>query len=418
MEDAPTEPSGARDNATILLDVVKAFEVCSNAATHPGLKPAERVDRLMHAHGSLMAAFGPGHRITFNDLLERLSGELAGDLEGLIPTWLDATDLDGVRLLDPDGVLTAGGFDFRHEAELVRRKASKLSRSPEGVTVQDLDAEYSQESVFRSIKGEFYQRHRTTLINHPVVPAGGLPDLLLPMQANRFYQPIEQYAQHHGWFFPCTACRWPMKVTVTGSGRRARGMARCLYPWHADTGAVYVFTPTTGSEPPTLHPAFECRRPSPRYARLWTGTRPDLPEPQRASDHVALHRAVWRYTTVAGLPELRLHQALEEELTATDCTAALWPFDDAFDHALIGPSREVLFSADFKDYTWTNHLIAKIHRDAGDQGGAKWLIVPDHRSEQVDHLNAAARRYELQAITATDYLTMVAHEVKENRRDG
>ncbi|MFG2918114.1 hypothetical protein ACGF0D_35170 [Kitasatospora sp. NPDC048298] len=51
-----------------------------------------------------------------------------------------------------------------------------------------------------------------------------------------------------------------------------------------------------------------------------------------------------------------LHQALEEELTATDCTAALWPFDDAFDHALIGPSREVLFSADFKDYTACRRL--------------------------------------------------------------
>lgn len=127
---------------------------------------------------------------------------------------------------------------------------------------------------------------------------------------------------------------------------------------------------------------------------------------------------MWRYTTVSGLPELNLQQALEEQLTGTGYTAALWPFGDAFDHAVISPTREVLFSADFKDYTWTNHLIAKIHRDAGDQGGAKWLIVPDHRSEQIDHLNAVGCRYQLQAITATDYLAMVADEVKERHRDG
>jgi len=418
VDDDPSEPPGPPDNGTILLEVVKAFEICSNAATHADLKPAERVERLVQAHSSLMAAFGPGHRVTFADILDRLSGDQAGMLEGLIPAWLDATDLSGVRLLDPEGIPTAGGFDFRQEAELVRWKAAKLGKQPEGVTAQGLDAEYSQESVFRSIKGDFYQRHRTTLITRPVVPTSELPDLLLPLQANRFYQPIEQYAQYQGWFFPCTACQWPMKITLTRSGRRARGTVQCLYPWHADTGSVYVFTPTTGSEPPVLHPDFECRQPSARHARLWTGTLPHIPQPLRASDHLALHRAVWRYTTVSGLPELKTHQALEEALAGTGCTPALWPFNDTFDHAVMSPHGEVLFSADFKDYTWQNHLIAKIHRDAGDSGGAKWLIVPDHRSEQVDHLNAAGRPYDLQAITATDYLTMVVETVKENPRDG
>ncbi|MCX5215596.1 hypothetical protein OG689_41315 [Kitasatospora sp. NBC_00240] len=418
MDDTPGAPPGPQDNGALLLEVVKAFEVCSDASTRAGVKPAERIERITRALSTLMAAFGPGHRVTLDDLLERLSGDQAGQLEGLIPPWLDAADLCGVRLLDFDSVPTAGGFDFRQEAELVRRNAKRLGKQARGVTAHDLDAEYSQESVFRSIKGEFYQRHRTTLITRPVVPAGELAELLLPLQTNRFYRPVEQYAQHCGWFFPCTACQWPMRITITGSGKRASGTAQCLYPWHTDTGSMYVFTPTGSGEPPTLHPAFECRQPSARHARLWTGTLPHVPQPMRAADHLALHRAVWRYTTVSGLPELRIHRALEEELVQTGYTPVLWPFGDTFDHAVMDHDHQILFSADFKDYTWTNHLIAKIHRDAGDSGGAKWLIVPDHRDEQVDHLNAVGRSYGLQAITATNYLETVVQTLKKGGRDG
>lgn len=69
--------------------------------------------------------------------------------------------------------------------------------------------------------------------------------------------------------------------------------------------------------------------------------------------------------------------------------------------------------ADFKDYTWPNHLVSKLDMDGGDRGGAEYLVVPDHRREQVDQLNAVCRRHGMKAaMTATDYLEMVVKHVK------
>ncbi|MCM2413235.1 hypothetical protein [Streptomyces sp. RKAG290] len=75
-----------------------------------------------------------------------------------------------------------------------------------------------------------------------------------------------------------------------------------------------------------------------------------------------------------------------------------------------------LFPADFKDYTWPNHLVNKLHMDGGDQGGAEYLVVPDHRQEQVDQLDAVCRIHRMKAaMTATDYLEMIIGQVKEDR---
>ena len=122
----------------------------------------------------------------------------------------------------------------------------------------------------------------------------------------------------------------------------------------------------------------------------------------------ALKRPVWRYTTIAGLPELRLHEELTLGLKGTDFTAELWPGGDRYDHRVTrAGSAQSLFPADLKDYTWVNHLITKIHMDGGDQGGAKWLIVPDHRKSQVQQLDQVCGAYDIRALIATDYLEMV-----------
>jgi hypothetical protein len=128
----------------------------------------------------------------------------------------------------------------------------------------------------------------------------------------------------------------------------------------------------------------------------------------------ALKRPVWRYTTIAGLPELRLHEELVRGLEGTDLTAELWPGGDRYDHEVMrAGSSERLYPADLKDYTWVNHLITKLHMDGGDRGGAKWLIVPDHRKSQVQQLNAVGRAYNLQTLIATDYLEMVLSDAEK-----
>ena len=178
-----------------LLEIVKAFAVCEHAMASEELDGPKRLDRLIEAHGILMAACGPGHLIRFEELLGRLTGDRAGSLEGLLPEWIDTKALAGVRLMDSEGVATEDGFDFRHEAQRVMRAAQKVGKFSGQVTKPKLDDEYSQEAVFSAIKGPFYERHRTTLVENPTVPSGSLADLKLPSRANDFYKSIE----------PCTS---------------------------------------------------------------------------------------------------------------------------------------------------------------------------------------------------------------------
>lgn len=401
-----------------LLEIVKAFAVCEHAMASEELDGPKRLDRLIEAHGILMAACGPGHLIRFEELLGRLTGDRAGSLEGLLPDWIDTKAVAGVRLMDSEGVATEDGFDFRHEAQRVMRAAEKVGKFTGQVTKPKLDDEYSQEAVFSAIKGPFYERHRTTLVENPTVPTRSLSGLKLPSRANDFYKPISQYAQYSGWWWPCPACKWPMKVAATRSGARTRGRVQCLYPWHEETGASYEFVVTARKKTaPGLSPTFECRVPSGRFATLWTGALPQVPEAQPTEEYSALVRPVWRYTVVPGLPELGLHRAVTAALEGKPWTAHLWPNGDQCDHWITHQdSEKPWFPADFKDYTWVNHLVSKLHIDSGDKGGAEYLVVPDHRQEQVAQLDMVCRMYGMKAaMTATAYLEMVITETREGR---
>ncbi|GAA1018935.1 hypothetical protein Aple_025260 [Acrocarpospora pleiomorpha] len=410
-----------------LLTAAIAFAICGDALTRADLSGPGRLARIVEAQGALMAAAGPGHHIRFADLLDRLAGEQVGALTGLMPEWADPGSLEGFRLLDPDGVITSEGFDFRLEAELVIRSAKKVGRFAGGVTYSALEGEYSQEAVFSAIKGPFYERHRTSLIEYPVVlmqelegeQSGELTlaDLNLPTRALDFYQPIPQHARYQGWWFPCPACRWPMKISVSRFGAKEQGSARCLYPWHERTGASYLFRPTPG-EPPVLHPAFECRVPDRPQAALWTGCVPKVPKARPVASYSALVRQVWRSTCIPGWPELRLHRAINAALEGTTWRAELWPDGDRIDLHIAtgeGSRRKELFPADFKDYTFVTHLINKLHMDAGDKGDAEWLVVPDHRQEQIPPLDSTCRKYRMRAITASEYVQMVISAVREGR---
>lgn len=410
-----TDDTTAIQQTHSLLEIVKAFAVCEHAIVGEDLDGPKVLGHLIEAHAILMAACGPGHLIRFEELLGRLTGDRAGSLEGLLPTWIDAEALAGVRLLDSEGVATEDGFDFRHEAQRVIRAAEKVGRFSGQVTKPKLDDEYSQEAVFSAIKGPFYERHRTTLVENPTVRVGELTNLKLPSRANGFYKSVPQYAQHNGWWWPCPACGWPMKVTVTRSGARTRGRVRCLYHWHEETGASYEFVMTSRKKTaPELSPTFECRVPSGRSARLWTGAVPRLPEAKQVENHMALVRAVWRYTVVPGLPELSLHRAVADALEGTSWTSHLWPNGDQCDLWIAHQDGEKpKFPADFKDYTWVNHLVSKLHLDGGDRGGAEYLVVPDHRQEQVAQLDMVCRMYGMKAaMTATAYLEMIVNGVR------
>ncbi|MEU2900371.1 restriction endonuclease-related protein [Streptomyces sp. NPDC001273] len=397
------------------LDATQAFAVCGDALTNTKLDGAERLVQIMEAQGLLMAAAGPGHPVRFADLLDRLGGEMAGSLEGLMPGWASPPGLDALRFLDKDGFTTEDAFDYRYEVVQVIRAARKVGRLRGRVTLSDLQGEYKQETVYASLKGNYYRVHRENLVRNPAVTVEELRKLRLPPPALDFFEDIPTYMTHQGYWFRCPACAWPMKITVEGQGATARGSVQCLYPWHAETGASYIFTPVRG-QIPVLDQAVEVRTPSARHRALYTGAVPGVPQALPAAGYKALARDVWRYTTIPGLPEVRLYEVLAERLADSGVQVMLWPDNDAYDLLVArgeGRGQQVLFTVDFKDYRWSNQLVGKLRADGGDKGQAGWIVVPDHRASQIPQLTEECRRHGMQAATATDFLERVVRTVKE-----
>jgi len=266
--------------------------------------------------------------------------------------------------------------------------------------------------VFAAISGRGEQQYvhdRTHLITHPVGKVDDLADLGLPLKAVALYTDISYQSTYRGWWFPCPVCRWPMKVSQHRAAGTGYGQAECFYPRHAETGASYMFHPTDGAAP-LLHPAGDVPNPGDREKTLCLRASGEPPTAHPTAGYKALTRGVWRYTTVPGLAELRLHQQLQDRLAGTDATVRLWPMSDAYDHQIEvpqGDGRQLVFTADLKDYTHGHTLGKTIHQARGDRGGAKWLVVPDHRAGQVPLLQGVCRKYGMNTLTATDFAVMV-----------
>lgn len=396
------------------LDATQAFAVCGDALTNAKLDGAARLGQIMEAQGLLMAAAGPGHEVRFDNLLDRLGGAEAGSLKGLMPEWASPPGLDALRFLDKDGFTTEDAYDYRYEVVQVIRAAKKVGRFRGRVALTDLQGEYKQESVYASLKGNYYHVHRGNLVKYPAVTVEELKKLRLPPPALDFYEEIPSHMSYQGYWFRCPACRWPMKITAHGHGSKAEGNTECLYPWHAETGASYIFTPVRG-QIPVLDQAVEFRTPDTRHRALYTGAVPGVPEALPVEGYKALVRDVWRYTTIPGLPEVRLYEALEERLEGTGVRVKLWPDNDVYDLLVSrgeGPKEQVLFAVDFKDYRWSNHLVSKLRADGGDKGNAGWIVIPDHRRSQIPQLTEECRRHGMEAATATDFLERVVKTVK------
>ncbi|MFB7918033.1 hypothetical protein [Streptomyces sp. NPDC056061] len=397
------------------LDATQAFAVCGDALTNPSLDGAARLEQIIDAQALLMAAAGPGHGVRFSDLVDRLSGEEAGTLDGLMPSWASPPGLDALRFLDRDGFTTEDAYDYRYEVLQVIRAAQKVGKFYGRVTVTALQGEYKQETVYASLKGAYYDVHRGNLVKHPVVTVDALKKLKLPPPAMDYFADIPSHMSYHGYWFACPACKWPMKVSVSGERGRAAGSVECLYPWHAETGASYIFTPTAGHVP-ELDQAVEYRTPDARHRAVYTGAVPGVPEAVPVEGYKALMRDVWRYTTIPGLPEVRLFDVLRERLEGTGVQVELWPDNDVYDLLVArgeGAEQQTLFAVDFKDYRWSNHLVSKLRADGGDRGGAGWIVVPDHRASQIPQLTEECRRHGMRAATATDFLELVVNSVRK-----
>jgi len=131
---------------------------------------------------------------------------------------------------------------------------------------------------------------------------------------------------------------------------------------------------------------------------LFTDVRGHIPQPVPVDGHKALTRGVWRWTTVPGLVEIALYQALADR----GLKPVLWPDLDAYDlHVEAGEGAgKAIFQIDLKDYSNPLLLARKVQADEGDAGGAQWLVVPDYRASSVPLLAAVCREFGLKVTTA------------------
>ena len=386
--------------------VTSAALRAAQAATAPGLAPQQRVRTLMECHGSVLAARGPGSALTFGQFREALKGDLAS----LLPPGVPPLDLDGLRLVDQDGLVTEDAFDVDQEQQMLLLVLRKYGKAAGAISEAELRSEVEQATAFLQLRkpGDqmVYVNGRSDLISCPAGAVSELSALRLPPLVADFYREIPFASQHEGWWFPCPVCRWPMRVALHKSPLGSlQGRASCWHAPHAQLGASYLFQPSTSAAAPVLQPELAAGRPAGRESLLYPPV-DAVPVALPVSGHKAVARGIWRYTTVPGIPEL----ALFERLTERGLTARLWPSLDAFD-LLVEAGRKrgkkTTFRVDVKDYTSATTLAALVHAQEGDKGGADWLVVPDYRAGQVPLLSGVCKKYGMAVATASQFGEMV-----------
>ncbi|MEU2291899.1 hypothetical protein [Streptomyces bacillaris] len=376
--------------------------------------PEVRLKEMMDAHARILWAWGPGKPLTFTKFREILTE----DLSALLPNGVDAGEMSGFYAITGDGEFEEDSYDLEMEQRTVLEaleKASWNGRSAMGARVSD---ELHQTLVHRELlKGrsqESYCAWRSALIRTPAGPAGELRRLDLPAKLDEFYEPIRFDALYdQRWWFACPFCSWPMKITLHGEKRGSAGKVRCFHRPHARQGARYEFRVPDSGKAPELRPVGRPLKPEGNASVLFKDITDRMPEPTPEKGHRALVRGVWRCTTIPGIPELGLYDALSTPaVKKKGVVVALWPDMDTYDLLVTvtrKPGVRTEFKVDVKDYTYATLLADKITADRGDKGGADWLVVPDFRYDTVPMLEDVSRKW-MRVATAGDFGARVCKE--------
>jgi REase associating with pPIWI_RE len=383
------------DATTVRHQVMTAAAMAAQALTDTEQPPDGRLQTLIDAHGRILAARGPASPLTFSAFRDLLTQDLAL----LLPDGVPAEEMQGVHLITPDGQYDDDLYDLQQEQRLVLRALAKTTRGGWPASGELLEAEMDQERVYAALKKRqdeaAYVDGRKALIETPAGPDSKLRKLRLPSSVADFYRPITHAATLDRWWFACPICRWPMKITVRRFRGSKTGSARCFHRPHTALGAAYHFKIPGGGQPPSLVPSASAPpRPSGDGSVLFTDVRGHIPEPSLVEGHKALARGVWRWTTIPGLVEVGLYQALEDR----GLKPVLWPDLDSYDlYVKAGTSP---FCIDLKDYSNPLLLARKVQADEGDAGGAQWLVVPDYRAPSVPLLSTVCKEFGLNVATA------------------
>lgn len=389
--------------------VMTAAAMAAHALTDTERKPDARLRALLEAHGKVLAARGFRVPLTFTEFRLLLSG----DLSELLPPGVPAAEMSGVHLITADGQFEEDAYDLEQEQRAVLRALAATTRGGASTSSAVLQAELDQDRVYTALRKrqsqDVYVHGRRALIDKPAGTEAELRRLNLPSSVAEFYQPISTVSVFDRWWFACPLCRWPMKITVRKGRRGALGSARCFHRPHVEFGATYSFKiPQTGN-PPRLVPGPPPAKATGPDAVLFPDVTGQVPEPQPIDKHKALTRGVWRWTTIPGLVEIALYDAL----TARGLTPVLWPDLDAYDlHIDVSTPQgaTVPYRIDVKDFTSSLLLARKIQADEGDTGGANWLVVPDYRGATVPMLGRVCEAYDLRVAKASTIGTQICED--------
>lgn len=380
---------------------MNAAVIAAHALTDTEQKPVERLRSLWDAHGAVLAARGVGVALPFDEFRQMLSG----DLSALLPDWVAPAEMAGWRLINDEGEFEDDVWDLEQEQRAVLRALAATTRRGKSTNAEILQGELDQEAVYTALRKRqnqnAYERGRRALIDTPAGSEGQIRNLNLPQTVVDYYRAIPAPSSFGQWWFACPLCRWPMRITVRGSGKGAVGMARCYHRPHVEFGAAYRFRIPDVGKPPVLVPAPPPTPPAGAEQVLFPDVTGRLPEALPVVGHKALTRGVWRSTTIPGLVEVALYDAL----IARGLSCVLWPDLDCYDlHVEVstsGGSRDP-YRIDVKDFTSPLLLADKIRADEGDPGGAQWLVVPDYRRASVPMLSAVCGQFGLSVAHASE----------------
>ncbi len=400
--------------------MMRAATVAAKALTDTEQAPEGRLSTLMESHGEVLAARGPGQPLPFESFLAMLTGYLAR----LLPDGVSPEEMTGVHLINDDGLFEEDLFDLDQEQREVARAVQKATRDGRSTSLAEIEQEMDQVTVNSGLRKrgtqDAYAKGRSDLSRLPAGTETEVRRLNMPSVVGQFYRPINYAALYEQWWFACPVCRWPMKITRHRSRKSVTGRVRCFYRPHAELmGASYTFKIPDAGKPPALIPGSPPPAPTGAASVLAHDLRGSVPQPLPAAGHLALARGPWRYTTVPGLLEIALYDALisrgfavapEPHMSraalgaGADCpgTVTVWPYLDAYDLHVdvwqLGDERES-FLLDIKDFTSEKLLAKKIQADGGDDA-AEWIIVPDYRETSLPLLRGVCEEFGLKVTTA------------------
>jgi len=354
----------------------------ASAVADPAMAGRGKAARLMECLGVVSAAFPIGTAPTLGGF-RRLLQE---PLKRLMPPGVDSGPMGDLVLLHGPGWLCDEAED------ICREHFVPVGALAERWTVARVRAEQEEQRLYRGLRSlgqAGYVRARELLVD---LPAGELRvlrrawDDLWPGFGD--YAPVSDLGrvQVDGWWFPCPACRWPMRAEPTTGG-----VWRVACEAHAARGIAYTTSPEDWPGRPVLAAA---------------GKHAGKVESQPATvDYLAVARPVWRYVTLPGIMEADLR----DHARRLGADVSMWPNLDEFDlHIQLGRNT---WRIDAK--AWASPVaLAHALLAAEPPGRQLEIVIPDHQRPACAALNDMLAGRRMTARTLSGMKRLLEREAR------